>query len=354
MGKQATIKEIAQMAGVSAGTVDRIIHNRGNVAEDKRKRIEEVIARVGYRTNVHASAISYKKVCRIVLAIPETNPGEYWDDIREGILEGLKEYSDIRTDCIWLFFDQFNRESCREQFEKIPSLEPDAVILGPAFVAETQELCKKLDAGATPYAFIDKTVPDTAPVASFTADQPAGGSLMGRIMLNVTPSGTCIAALKAIRTGEDGSKNSDMRQKGLLEFFSARGMADRLVFSDFSITDGTQSRNVLLGLLKDHPDISGIAVLNSRGHIIADILSAEGIAGIHVVSFDFTEQNARCLKNGSIEALLCQRPRAQGYKAVSSIIHFLLFKKVDDGGGNYMPIDILMAENLPFYRASVL
>lgn len=354
MGKQATIKEIAQMAGVSPGTVDRIIHNRGNVSEDKRRRIEETIARVGYRTNVHASAISFKKVCRIVLAIPETNPGEYWDDIREGILDGLKEYSDIRTECKWLFFDQFNRESCREQFEKVIGLEPDAVILGPIFEAETRELCKKLDAGGIPYAFTDRTVPETSPVVSVAADQLAAGALVGRIMMYATPEGSSIGALKAIRTGEDSSKNSDLRQKGLYDFFHARGMEDRLVFSDFSITDQRQSREKILNLLKEHPDIKGIAVLNSRGHIVADILSEEGVRGIHLVSFDLTEQNASRLRGGSIESLLCQHPRAQGYKAVSAIIHFLLFKKADEGGSIYMPIDILMVENLPFYRASAL
>lgn len=350
MGKQATIKEIAKMAGVSAGTVDRIIHNRGNVAEDKRRRIEEIIAQVGYKTNIHASAISFKKECRIVIAIPETNPGEYWDDVRKGIENGLWEYSDIRIECTWLTFDQFDRESCRVQFEKIPELKPDAVILGPAFVAETQKLCGVLDTSGTPYAFIDKTVPGTSPVASFTADQPAGGAMLGRILYNVTPPGSGVATLKAIRAGEDGSKNSDKRQQGVREFFRSKGVESRIVEAKFSISDHDASRRAVLSLLKEHPGIKGIGVLNSRGHIIADILAAEGISDIHVVSFDLTEENERCLREGLIEALLCQRPRAQGYGAVSSIIHYLLFKKADENTGHFMPIDIIMIENLPYYQ----
>ncbi len=354
MGKQATIKEIAKMAGVSAGTVDRIIHGRGNVAEEKRRRIEEIIAEIGYKTNIHASAISYKKECHFVIAIPETHPGEYWDDVRIGIENGLKEFSDFRIECSWLHFDQFKRESCREQFEKIPSLAPDAVILGPAFVAETQALCSILDASSVPYAFIDKTVPETSPVASFTADQPAGGSMMGRILYSITPGGSKIAALKAIRSGEDGSKNSDKRQQGLREFFRERGCEDRIIEADFSITDSAHSRKAVLDLLKKHPDIKGIGVLNSRGHIVADILTAEGISGVHVVSFDLTAENERCLKDGSIDVLLCQRPRSQGYEAVSAIIHWILFKKIENRDGLFMPIDILMTENLPYYNASAL
>ena len=34
---QITTKEIANLAGVSVGTVDRVIHNRGQVADKTRK-----------------------------------------------------------------------------------------------------------------------------------------------------------------------------------------------------------------------------------------------------------------------------------------------------------------------------
>jgi len=350
MGKQATIKEIAQMAGVSPGTVDRILHNRGNVAEDKRRRIEEIIEKVGYKINIHTSAVAYRKECRIALAIPENVPGEYWDDIHEGILRGISEYSDIDTNCMWLFFDQFDRESCREQFEKIPSLSPDAVILGPAFENETRDLCRKLSAKSIPYVFLDKNLQDASPVASFSADQPAGGALMARLITNFTPEGSKIAIMKAIRSGEDSSKNSDMRKDGFVSFFREKGEEHRLIYSEFSVSDTDMSRDSILNMLEEHPDIKGIAVLNSRGHIIADILSSKGISDIHVLSFDLTAENARCLRDGSIEALLCQRPHSQGYNAVSAIIHFLLFKKTEKEINHFMPIDIVMSENLPYYK----
>jgi transcriptional regulator, LacI family len=37
------IKDIAIMSGVSTGTVDRIIHNRGKVSEEARVKVEEVL-----------------------------------------------------------------------------------------------------------------------------------------------------------------------------------------------------------------------------------------------------------------------------------------------------------------------
>ena len=37
------IKDVAELAGVSVGTVDRVLHNRPNVSEDARKKVEKAL-----------------------------------------------------------------------------------------------------------------------------------------------------------------------------------------------------------------------------------------------------------------------------------------------------------------------
>ena len=64
------IKDIAKMAGVSAGTVDRILHNRGNVSRASREAVERVLAEVNYKFNLHISAISCRKTFRITVTTP--------------------------------------------------------------------------------------------------------------------------------------------------------------------------------------------------------------------------------------------------------------------------------------------
>ena len=55
MAKKIRIKDIADIAGVSAGTVDRVLHNRGHVAEDKRIKIEAALKKMNYTPNIHIS-----------------------------------------------------------------------------------------------------------------------------------------------------------------------------------------------------------------------------------------------------------------------------------------------------------
>ena len=58
MAKQIKVKDIAQMAGVSAGTVDRVLHKRGNVSAKSREAVEKVLSEVGYKYK--CSAIFYQ------------------------------------------------------------------------------------------------------------------------------------------------------------------------------------------------------------------------------------------------------------------------------------------------------
>ena len=47
----ATMKEIAQLAGVSRGTVDRVLNHRGAVNEDTRKKVLEIAELLKYQPN---------------------------------------------------------------------------------------------------------------------------------------------------------------------------------------------------------------------------------------------------------------------------------------------------------------
>lgn len=56
-----TIKDIARMAGVSAGTVDRVLHNRGDVSEKSKEKVQKVLDEINYQPNVFAIGLAAKK-----------------------------------------------------------------------------------------------------------------------------------------------------------------------------------------------------------------------------------------------------------------------------------------------------
>ena len=52
------IKDIAQCAGVSVGTVDRVLHNRPNVSPKARIKVEKALKDMDYQPNMYASALA--------------------------------------------------------------------------------------------------------------------------------------------------------------------------------------------------------------------------------------------------------------------------------------------------------
>lgn len=92
MAQKIRIKDIARLAGVSAGTVDRVLHNRGNVSTEARRAIEAVFREVDYRPNIHLSGISLRRRYTIVATIPEFKQGEYWASVHRGIQRALDVY----------------------------------------------------------------------------------------------------------------------------------------------------------------------------------------------------------------------------------------------------------------------
>ena len=61
-----TAQKIAELAGVSRGTVDRALHNRGRVNPEVAARIHKIAADLGYKPNLVGQAlVKSKRDCKI-------------------------------------------------------------------------------------------------------------------------------------------------------------------------------------------------------------------------------------------------------------------------------------------------
>jgi len=71
------IKDIAKLANVSVGTVDRVIHGRSGVSEASKKRVEEILKQLDYQPNMYASALASNKRYAFACLLPQHEEGEY-------------------------------------------------------------------------------------------------------------------------------------------------------------------------------------------------------------------------------------------------------------------------------------
>ena len=87
---KVTIREIADLAGVSIATVSRVVNGRGDVAPETRELVMRVIQERGYMTNRSARALSGGRTGHVGLTIPLMR-GDYFAAILEGALEAVYE-----------------------------------------------------------------------------------------------------------------------------------------------------------------------------------------------------------------------------------------------------------------------
>ncbi len=94
-----TIKDIADLAGVSRGTVDRVLNNRGAVNPKTAEKIMEIVQALNYRPNRAGLALAaQKKKYKIgVILFSEHNP--FFDEVMTGCAEQIQ-----RTAGLWIYY----------------------------------------------------------------------------------------------------------------------------------------------------------------------------------------------------------------------------------------------------------
>ena len=109
--QRPTVKEIARLAGVSIGTVDRVLHGRAEVAEETRERVSAIAKSIGYAPDTLARQLSLNKSYHFHALVPrgDQDSGD-WGLCREGIEEAGAGLSAFRAS---LKIEEFDRRDRR-------------------------------------------------------------------------------------------------------------------------------------------------------------------------------------------------------------------------------------------------
>ena len=93
-GNHIRIKDIAEKAGCSIGTVDRVIHRRGKVSAAVEKRILGIMKELNYKPDLSARALASKRSLTLGILLPSYRKGEFWELPNLGIREAITQYEE--------------------------------------------------------------------------------------------------------------------------------------------------------------------------------------------------------------------------------------------------------------------
>lgn len=345
------IKDIAKQAGVSIGTVDRVLHNRGEVKEETRSRINLIIEQMGYTPNLLAKSLASKKTYKIAVVIPDSSDDNpYWQKPAEGIGIAARELENFHAEIRYEHFNASDEESFNNVLEKVCNQPIDGLVLTPVFRQTALTYLQLLDNQGIPYVFIDIDMPGSNNLGYFGQDARQSGIVAGKFMNLFIPDKANIFIVKQTNR-KIFSGHIESRVEGFLQYlFQKRPAQDLNVHQiEIDLLNPEEPDATLGSAIIKHPEVNGIFVPNSRAFRMAQFLNKHQLNNCITIGYDLLDQNIELLQRDMITCLISQKPEEQSYKAIMSLFHFLAHHKPITKT-NYSPIDIIIKENIDYYR----
>jgi len=340
-----TLKEIAEEAKLSIGTVDRVLHGRGRVSKTTEAKIRTILKKHNYQTNIHARNLSLKTTHEFGVIIPcSERDSDYWEILQKGIDRAITELSAFRISRRFFFFDRYSEASFRDACDNALKENMAGLVIAPVH----EDACRSFVAGIfdkVPYVFVDSMVAGTAPLSFIGQDSFRSGVCGARLMQLAVGGTGEVAVLRML----PNDQHIDNRVRGFRSFFENH---PTISAGEHSINGGCDDREFIrqVHAIEDaFPHCRGYFITNAAAYRVVRALQLSGNSTAKVIGYDCTEENRRLLGEGYISFIISQKTEQQGYLGIHTLCQSLVLR-MSCAREVYMPIDIVMKENLPYYQ----
>lgn len=349
--ERITIKDIAEKAGVSVGTVDRVLHGRPNVSKKTLAKVNTALEEMNYEPNMYASALANSRRYDFYCLMPKHESEAYWEEVEDGQRKCCEARRDFHVHITTKYYKRNDLESFTEQYTSIIEAQPDGVILVPTKLDITRLFTDELHAHNIPFIMLDSYLPDLRPLAFFGQDSFASGYFAAKMLMLIAHDEKEIMLMKQTLDGVNvASKQQDNREVGFRHYMTDHFPNVKINMVDLPYQTPRKTHETILEqYFEEHPGTHHCITLNSKAHLVGEFLLKTNRRNIQIMGYDMVEKNAKCIRDGSISFLIAQHGYQQGFSSVDALVRAIILKK-NVTPVNYMPIEILSKENVQFYR----
>lgn len=329
-----TVKEIAELAGTSRGTVDRVLNGRGNVSSDVCERVLKIAKEHNYQPNHLARGlINSRRHIRIGVVISSIgNP--FFDDVLKGIYHRAMKLSSYGAE---LIVKEIKGYSAKEQIHAIEELLEagiDGLDIMPINVDEVREYLSSLD---IPIVTFNTNI-DIPKLAFVGCDYYNSGRICSDIARLILPHGRVAAVIGSLNIA-----GHHERLRGFLSGIEEAGSLELVAQLENQDDDERSYKLVKKMIAEKSPDLIYFGAAGIEGGIKAVLESGHCI---HVITVDDTETVRKYLRDGVIAATVTQQPFLQGDLSIKIIFDYLDAKKKPRDPNNYTQNQILLRNSL--------
>jgi LacI family transcriptional regulator len=340
-----TIKQIAGLAGVSRGTVDRVLHNRAGVEPSVRVCVQKILADVDYKPNSVALALKRleKSITLGFIITDLRNP--FWHGIVRGFRNAEKEF---KSHGVKLRQLNMKAISPKEQIRCMDEL-----------LGSGEKISGMLIAGINSTKITDyvNNISDSIPVITFNTDingsrrlcfvgqnHLEAGHVAGRLMSLLLKQGGKIATF----AGTSQTLAHVERFVGFRE--SLRKLSPNSIVLEpiyHKETDEAGYRAALRALRI--PDIAALYVTGEGSIGVAKALKESGQRPhVKMICYDMVDGIIKAVKDEIVDYTIGQKEYVQGYLPVKLMYEYLTFGTPPPSEKIYTDIDIRVKENIDY------
>ena len=153
-----TIRQIAEAAGVSRGTVDRALNNRGRIRPEVAERVRQIAEEMGYKPNQLGRALSMSRNNIKIGVILQGAETPFMKEVMKGIEEAGAEVDNLGGTVLIHTIEHQSAEDVLLAMEKMRQEEVSGIAMVPL---EAEEVKKEINRFVEEYHI---------PVVTFTSD----------------------------------------------------------------------------------------------------------------------------------------------------------------------------------------
>lgn len=337
----ATIKEIAALAGVSRGTVDRVLNHRGDVNPLTEEKIMQIVRALDYKPNKAGIVLAAQKK-NLKLGVVLLGAGTpFFDDVLMGVHEKTEELAGYN--CSVLI--KQTEYSLKQQLDAIDDLLAEGInglAISPYNDNTVREKIDSLCAAGIPVVTLNTDIENSRRLAYVGSNFYRSGETAGGLMRLMTKGEVCVG----IVSGSQNILCHTERVAGfahIIESYPHIRIVDTVNNND----DDRVSFELTKKLLSDHPEIN--AFYFTAGGVYGGCQAIEASPrkdDICVITNDLVPTTREYMQKGLIAATICQQPFQQGFLPLSILFSYLATGEMPAAENNYVDVDIRIRENL--------
>lgn len=315
-----TLKQIAELAGVSRGTVDRALYNRGRINPEVAERVRSIAKELGYQPNRAGKALAMAKKPMKIGVIAQATETPFMHLLLEGIEDARREVSNLGAEILLRTIIGLDIQKEIQLIDELVAEGISCLAIAPADDNILRDKINELADNGIPTVTFNADIDGSKRLCFVGQD----GELSGRACASLTSAIIGNHGLVLPISGHRHNRSHTTRIKGFCSEMERCFPQVELLPVSFCQDDDAFTQQVTETTLREHPDLAAIYVAaNGQAGVCRGLARMGYTNSVRVICYDLIPNNIKNLLDGRIDFLIGQDAHAQGYQPIMLLFNYL-------------------------------